>query len=127
MLPRWQPTWELAASTIIQPCNDSGLMDSAWLAKWGVVSMDWSNARAAWAQQQPMDCDGMLLQQATAVSEADPSTHFWVYRNIVKALPWFAGVREKLSSLPTIQGLVPPLQRRHQRDLRAWPGAMRDH
>ena len=24
LLPRWAPTWELAASTIVQPCNFSG-------------------------------------------------------------------------------------------------------
>ncbi len=109
LIPRWTPTWELAASTIIQPCNDSGLMDSSWLAKWGVVSMDWSNGRAAWAQQQPMDCDGMLLEQARSVKEIDPSTHFWVYRNIVKALPWFSNVREKLED-PQYQGWFLPFK-----------------
>ena len=83
LLPRWTPTWDLAASTIVQPCNFSGLMDASFLAKWGVVSMDWSNGRAAWAQQRPMDCDGMLLQQASAIKAIDPSTHVWVYRALI--------------------------------------------
>ena len=42
----------------------------------GVVSMDWSNGRAVWAQQKPMDCDGMLLEQAKLVKAIDPTTHF---------------------------------------------------
>ena len=85
LLPRWTPTWDLAASTIVQPCNFSGLMDASFLAKWGVVSMDWSNGRAAWAQQRPMDCDGMLLRQASAIKAIDPSTHVWVYRALIPA------------------------------------------
>ena len=36
LLPRWQPTFDLASSTIVQPCNDSGLMEPSFLAKWGV-------------------------------------------------------------------------------------------
>ena len=36
LVPRWQPTFDLASSTIVQPCNDSGLMEPSFLAKWGV-------------------------------------------------------------------------------------------
>jgi len=34
--------------------------------------------------------------QAQMTKKISPSTHVWVYRNIVKALPWFSTVREKL-------------------------------
>ena len=97
LLPKWEPTYDMSRSTIIQPCNWSGTMDSQWLAKWGVVSVDWSNARRQWAQAQPMDCDQMLLKQIKGIKEAsNNTTKVFTYRNIVKALPWFGNVREKI-------------------------------
>jgi len=39
LMPRWTPTYAMSASTIIQPCNWSGTMDSQWLSKWGLVSL----------------------------------------------------------------------------------------
>ena len=97
LIPRWEPTYDMPLSTIIQPCNWSGPMDNAWLAKWGVVSMDWSNARRDWAQTKPMNCDQHLFEQVRGIKQASNNrTKTWVYRNIVKALPWFQVVREKL-------------------------------
>jgi len=97
LLPRWEPTYTMARSTLIQPCNWSGTMDSTWLAQWGIVSMDWSNGRAQWANQHPMYCDGMLLDQIKGIKQASGNTtKVFTYRNIVKALPWFIDVREKI-------------------------------
>ena len=84
-------------STIIQPCNFSGLLHPEFLAKWGIVSVDWSNAHAVWSQSKPMNSDMMLLDQARQVKELNPETKMFVYRNIVKALPWFGMVRERMT------------------------------
>eukprot|EP00937_MAST-01D_sp_MAST-1D-sp2_P007094 g7094.t1 len=43
-----------------------------------------------------MTCEETLLQQARAVKAATPSARVLVYRNLVKALPWFSSVREKM-------------------------------
>ena len=86
LMPRWEPTYAMRSSTIVQPCNFSGGMDSVWLAKWGIVDMDWSNARGEWANEKPMNCDGKLLEQAKGIKQASKNaTKVFVYRNIVKA------------------------------------------
>ena len=43
-----------------------------------------------------MTCAEDLVAQASAVNAANPNAKVFVYRNLVKALPWFTGVREKL-------------------------------
>jgi len=43
-----------------------------------------------------MDCEERLVKQARMTSDLNPSSHIFVYRNLVKALPWFTTVREKL-------------------------------
>jgi hypothetical protein len=45
-----------------------------------------SNAKKTWADQSPMDCDGMLVKQAAANKRTNPTAKVFVYRNIVKAL-----------------------------------------
>ena len=96
LLPRWRPTYNMSMSTIIQPCNFSGQMNASFLAKWGVVSVDWSNAHAVWANVVPMNSDELLLEQAQSIKAINNNTKIFVYRNLVKALPWFTSVREKL-------------------------------
>ena len=44
-LPPWPPTYDMALSTIMMPCNYSGFMDPEFAAKWGLVDFDWSNAK----------------------------------------------------------------------------------
>jgi hypothetical protein len=83
-------------STIIQPCNESGLLDAALMGRFGVVSLDWSNAKAVWANQRPMASDKLMVTQAQLIQKVNPLTRVWVYRNLVKALPWLSAVREKL-------------------------------
>lgn len=41
-----------------------------------------------------MNCEELLVQQAAVVKSIAPSTKVFVYRNLVKALPWYTGVRE---------------------------------
>merc|ERR1719329_1954713 len=88
-------------STIIMPCNYSGYTDPSSTAGWAVVDFDWSNAKGrgdsdGWAKHQPMDCEEMLSKQVAMTTSASPDTTVWVYRNSVKALPWYTSVREKL-------------------------------
>ena len=55
-----------------------------------------SNAKQLWANTKPMDAEVRMVTQAAATKGKNPDGHVWVYRNLVKALPWFETVREKL-------------------------------
>ena len=77
-------------------CNSSGWSSTDRAKDFGIVSYDWSNAKREWAVQKPMDCEERLLKQAEMTKNVSKQTHVFVYRNLVKALPWFASVREKL-------------------------------
>ena len=99
--PPWPATWQLNLSTIIMPANYSGFMEPAQTAPWGIVSFDWSNAKAHWIAPpagQPMTCEEDLFEQVQRSSQAalNKGSRFWVYRNSIKALPWFASVRKTL-------------------------------
>ena len=83
-------------STIIMPCNTSGWFDASFAAQYGIVDVDWSNARAQWSRSTPMDDDTRLATQAAMIKSINPDTHVWIYRNLVKALSWYGAVREKL-------------------------------
>ena len=99
LLPPWPSTYDVAASTLVMPCNSSGLLSTALTRAWGLVSYDWSNAKrgpAGWVQQRPMDCEERLLEQAQAAKAANPSQRVGVYRNSLKMLSWFSSVRAKL-------------------------------
>ena len=43
-----------------------------------------------------MDCEERLITQADSVKALSSDTRVFVYRNLVKALPWYTSVREKL-------------------------------
>jgi len=94
--PPWPPTYNMSMSTIMMPCNGGGYFDSSFAAKFGIASFDWSNAKAIWSNAKPMSCEETLVTQAQMTKKINPDTHVWVYRNIVKALPWFSSVRAKL-------------------------------
>lgn len=78
------------------PCNDSGFMDPAFSSLWGIVDFDWSNGKQDWANTKPMDCQERLLSQAKLVKALGTPTKVMVYRNLVKALPWYTDVRDKI-------------------------------
>jgi hypothetical protein len=82
--------------------NSSGFSSSSRGAQFGIVSYDWSNAKDLWAAAKPMTCEELLLEQAVTTKNAG-APHVFVYRNIVKALPWFKAVREKLDD-PDYEG-----------------------
>ena len=101
-------------STMAMPCNYTGMMDmSGDIGKFGIIDFDWSNGKAQWANTAPMSSEELLVTQAIARKnaicpttcplpngcpnkEACPQAKTWVYRNFVKALPWYTSVREKL-------------------------------
>ena len=78
------------------PCNYSGFFDAGQAAQYGIVDFDWSNAKAMWTAQHPMDCEERLVQQAQMVKAINANTKVYIYRNLVKALPWYSHVRTKL-------------------------------
>jgi hypothetical protein len=78
------------------PCNESGYTNPELMAKFGVVDFDWSNSKGEWSAATPMDCEERLLIQADMVKKVNPQAKVMVYRNLVKALPWFSSVREKM-------------------------------
>jgi hypothetical protein len=90
-------TYQMNRSTIIMPCNESGLTDPQSTKGWGIVDFDWSNAKSVWAKAKPMNCEEMLVEQVKKTTVASPGTTVWVYRNGIKALPWYTLVRKKVT------------------------------
>ena len=82
--PPWPAQWDLINSTISMVCNSSGWFNTSVGSQFGIVSIDWSNAKAQWANAHPMDCEERLLQQAVDFKTANPASHVFVYRNLVK-------------------------------------------
>ena len=108
-LPPWEPVYNLAMSTLTMQCNGSGWSSPSRGAAFGITSYDWSNAKAQWAAAKPMDCEERLLKQAqmtrkvAITSPATQASRVFVYRNLVKALPWFSSVRKILDD-PQYEG-----------------------
>ena len=50
-----------------------------------------------WANSKPMDCEERLVHLADMVTAENTHTKTFVYRNLVKALPWYSSVREKMN------------------------------
>jgi len=96
--PNHPPVWQMNLSTIIMPCNETGFTDPQSTKGWGLIDFDWSNAKQIWAKSKPMDCAELLLKQVEMTTSVSPGTTVWVYRNSIKALPWFTSVREKLTN-----------------------------
>ena len=95
-LPTWPATYNAQQSTIFMPCNYSGYFNATFAGQFGVADFDWSNGKASWANSAPMTCEEELVEQAVQVRAVNPSARVFVYRNLVKALPWFSAVREKI-------------------------------
>jgi len=94
--PHWTPTYDMGMSTITMQCNGSGLSSPERGSQFGIVSYDWSNMKKQWAADKPMDSEMRLYEQAKLTKAKNPKSHVFVYRNVVKALPWMKTVREKL-------------------------------
>jgi hypothetical protein len=94
--PPWAPTYNMSMSTLTMQCNSSGWSSPERGAAFGIVSYDWSNAKKQWAAAHDMDCEERLQTQARLTKATNPDSNVFVYRNVVKALPWFSTVRAKL-------------------------------
>ena len=99
-LPPWPPTWNMSLSTAFMPCDADTPgpipFPPAVAARWGIADTDWSNGRFWYSKQSPMNAEETLLAQAQANHALNPDAKQMVYRNAIKALPWFSSVREKL-------------------------------
>ena len=127
-LPHFPPTWDMQRSTMVMPCNYSGILDmGSSIGKFGVVDIDWSNMKKVWANAHPMDAEELLVDQAKRRKAAAcpdtcpypsgcpdkaacPQAKTWVYRNLVKAfsyvlyaLHWLVGLGV-LRNLPAHPG-----------------------
>lgn len=78
-------------------CNSSGWYDPSLGASFGIISYDWSNGKALWAAAKPMNDEEMLVQQAINTAAEKTPTKVFTYFNLVKALPWYTSVREKIA------------------------------
>eukprot|EP00980_Cylindrotheca_fusiformis_P001847 scaffold414_cov109-Cylindrotheca_fusiformis.AAC.10 len=94
--PPWQPSYGVLDSLISMQYNHSGFSSPSRGADFGIISYDWSNAKDVWAQAKPMSCEELLVEQVELTKQAGGKRIF-VYRNFVKALPWFQSVRDKLN------------------------------
>ena len=104
VLPPWPSTYEMKMSTVIMPCNGTGLIDptsavAGDFSKWSFASIDWSNGKdgpTGWSKGRPMDAETGMVEQAARLVAANPLQKVGVYRNIVAAQPWFPSVAAKL-------------------------------
>jgi len=78
-------------------CNEETFVPPSFTAGVGIVDFDWSNTKSIWAKQKPMLAEEMLVAQVQMAKAVSPSSRYCVYRNAIKALPWFSSVRELLS------------------------------
>jgi hypothetical protein len=92
-VPARPPTWVLNQSTIIMPCNNSGFTDPATTTGWAVIDFDWSNAKALWVKNHPMNDEELLQQQVVMSTSASLGQTVWVYRGSMWAYPWYTSVR----------------------------------
>ena len=83
VVPKWPVTYQMNRSTVIMTCNSSGYFSDDTvqkLARFGIVDIDWSNAKLLWSNAQPMDDQQRLLTQAEAIKAVDSTTYVMVYR-----------------------------------------------
>ena len=76
------------------PCDNNELMSSGpnWptIRSYGLIDIDWSNAKAKWVNTAPhMTCEEDLVKQAELIKRDNPlgaAQKVWVYRNPVWAM-----------------------------------------
>ena len=105
----------------LMACNNTGPFTTEFAAKWGIADFDWSNwingANQNWegkeyggySLQVPETCQENLRVQAAMTKAVNNNTKVFVYRNMVKALPWYKAVREKLAD-PQYSGFFLPFK-----------------
>ena len=66
LLPPWKPSWNMSLSTVIQPCNASGMFDTAFGSRFGIVDFDFENAWKQWSNEKPMDAETLMVEAAVS-------------------------------------------------------------
>ena len=66
------------------------------LLRAGLVDVDWNSDKVDWSKVSPMNNEENMLANLVAIRQANPNAITWLYRNGIKALPWFTSVRTKL-------------------------------
>ena len=56
-------------------CNITHQFDPVVAAGFGIADFDWSNQKAQWAAQKPMNCEELMVSQAQSVKEVNKDTH----------------------------------------------------
>ena len=105
-------TWHMNRSTILMPCNYTGLTDPRTVANWAVTEWDWSNYKGrgtadGWAKHKPMDDEELLFKQVQITAAETPGSTSWVYRNSVYAYPWVTQVRVILEDPAYVSSRIP--------------------
>ena len=98
LLPPWKPSWNMSLSTVIQPCNASGMFDTAFGSRFGIVDFDFENAWKQWSNEKPMDAETLMVEAAVSNQRANPESRSFVYRDLLKARSFFKKTREKLDA-----------------------------
>jgi hypothetical protein len=88
-LPTFEPSYDMFESSIIMPCNYTGPFSLDASTRWGIVDIDWSNAKRQWVQAQPMRSQEELVAAAAAIRAVSNRTKVWIYRNLAWAPAWF--------------------------------------
>ena len=96
--PPFSPTWQLNKSTIIMPCNYTGLTYEDVTKNWAYTDFDWSNSLEQWSSAVPMDTEERMLAQASMTKAGAPDTRVFIYRNSVYGYPWMSAVRAILDN-----------------------------
>jgi hypothetical protein len=96
--PPYKQTWLQNLSSLIMPCNNTGLTNPSSTLGWGIVDFDWSNNKGrgtadGWAKHHPMDDEEQLFKQIQITAAATPGTTIWAYRNTVYGYSWYTDVR----------------------------------
>ena len=120
VVPPWPPSYVMSASTVLMPCNGTGLIDptsplAGDFTKWAFARIDWSNGKdgpTGWSKGRPMDAESGMVEQAARLVAANPAQRVGVYRNIIAAQPWFPSVAEKLRD-PQYSGWFLPFKDAH--------------
>ena len=89
-------TYQMNQSTIIMPCNNSGYTDPQTTVGWSIIDFDWSNGKAIWTKNRPMNDEEVLQKQVEISTSSSLGQTVWVYRGSMWAYPWYTSVRKTL-------------------------------
>lgn len=90
--PRWEPSWNLTQSTVIQPSSPGFFVPSH---PWGLVSLDWSVASSIWWTGSPATatCEATSIRGCAALKAAGLAHRCYIYHSTELALEWLESQR----------------------------------